>query len=168
MVKEKQQSNSGSRDSFCRAAKSDPQFAAIKRVDAIPGVGEVTATAVVSRIASKGFKSADSFVAYCGLDVRVNESGKRKGKTTISKQGDAELRRLLYCCAQATTRCKVSPFKDQYKQMRDRGMPTTKALCAIARKMAMVCWSIAHYNTDYQHDRVHTGASQLAKPIESN
>lgn len=134
--------------------KQTPAFSGAARLDGVPGIGPVTAAAVCSRLVSKAFAHPDQFVAYCGLDIGVRQSGKHSGETGLTKQGDAELRRLLYCAAQANLRCKSSPFKDQYERERAKGLSTTAALCAVARKLAKVCWSLHKYGTVYEGSRV--------------
>jgi len=134
--------------------RTTPAFEAAGRLDAVPGIGPVTAAALTSRLVSKPFAHPDAFVAYCGLDLGVRQSGKRAGQTGLSKQGDAELRRLLYCAAQANLRCKQSPFKDQYHKERAKGLSNTGALCAVARKLAKVCWSLHQHGTEYEPSRV--------------
>jgi len=139
---------------IAQAQRNSPCFDLAKRLQQIPGVGAVTAAAVASRLVAKGFVSGDAFVAYTGLDITVSQSGKNQGQGRLSKQGDAELRRLLYCCAQATLRCKQSPFKDLYARQRAKGLASTKALCVVARRLARVCWSIAAHGSDYDPARV--------------
>ncbi len=129
-----------------------PQAAALQRVH---GIGPVTATAVAACLVSKQFAGPAQFVAYLGLDVAVRDSGKRKGEAGLTKQGDAELRRLLYLCAQASLRAKGSPFRGQYERERAKGLPTTGALCAVARKMAKLCWSLIRHGSTYDPDRVY-------------
>lgn len=123
----------------------------------IPGVGPVTATAVASCLESKQFTHPDQFVAYIGLDVRVRDSGARRGRRALSKQGDAELRRLLYLCAQANQRRRDpdNPFKEQYVRERAKGLSSTAALTAVARKLARTCWSLHRYGSTYDPHRVH-------------
>lgn len=123
----------------------------------IPGIGPVTATAVAICLATKPFDHPDQFVAYIGLDTRVRESGEQKGRRALSKQGDAELRRLLYLCAQANVRSRdpENPFKQQYEREKAKGLTTTGALCAVARKLARTCWSLAAHGTRYEATRVH-------------
>jgi transposase len=124
----------------------------------VPGIGPVTAAAVASCLASKGFTHPDQFVAYIGLDVRVRDSGTRRGRRALSKQGDAELRRLLYLCAQANLRRREpdNPFKVQYARERAKGLSSTAALNAVARKLARTCWSLARSGAAYDPQRVHT------------
>jgi transposase len=126
-------------------------------LDAVPGIGPVTAAAVAVCLTTKQFDHPDQFVAYIGLDTRVRESGARQGRRVLTKQGDAELRRLLYLCAQANVRSKdvTNPFKVQYEREKAKGLTTTGALCAVARKLARTCWSLERHGTQYQAARVH-------------
>jgi transposase len=135
-------------------AKQHPEFAMAENLEQVPGIGPVTATALVSRLTAKQFTHPDQLVTYVGLDIGVRDSGKRTGQIGLTKQGDAELRRLLYLCAQASLRSKDSPFKTQYDKERAKGLSTTGALCAVARKLAHVCWSIHKHQTTYDAKRV--------------
>lgn len=131
------------------------RFPMVAELDRVPGIGPVIAAAAASRLQAKAFAHPDAFVAYIGLDVQAVQSGKRKGQRGLTKQGDAELRRLLYLAAQANLRCKESPFKAHYQRERDRGRTSTAALCIVARKLARVCWSIVHHRTTYDPKRVY-------------
>jgi transposase len=137
----------------------------VAALDGVPGVGPVTAAAVASCLQSKSFGHPDQFVAYVGLDVRVRDSGQRRGQRTLSHQGDAELRRLLFLCAQANLRSRDphNPFKVQYARERAKGLPSTAALCAVARKLARTCWSLSRHGTTYDATRVHRHLSTPRK-----
>jgi transposase len=147
------------------SATSD-EFAAVSRLRQVPGIGPVTAAAVASRLASKEFAHPDAFVAYLGLDVGVVASGTKKGERGLTRQGDAELRRLLYLAAQANLRCRESPFKEQYARERAKGLSTTGALCAVARKLAKLCWSLHRHGSSYDPARVYqqAGSRRSAEP----
>lgn len=129
----------------------------VRALQEIPGIGPVTATAVATCLATKQFAHPDQFVAYIGLDTRVRDSGQHQGRRALTKQGDAELRRLVYLCAQANLRSKdpENPFKQQYEREKAKGLTTTGALCAVARKLARTCWSLAAHGTRYKATRVH-------------
>lgn len=129
---------------------------AVAELDRVPGIGPVTAATVAACLATKHFRHPDQFVAYIGLDVRVRDSGQRRGQRALTKQGHAELRRLLYLCAQANLRSRDphNPFKAQYLRERAKGLSTTGALCAVARKLARTCWSLARHDTRYDPARV--------------
>lgn len=128
----------------------------------VPGIGPVTAAAVASRLKARSFAHADQFVAYCGLDVGLIQSGKRQGERGLTKQGDAELRRLLYLCALSCARSRTSPFRPYYEQQRQKGRSATAAACVVARKLARLCWSMVHYGTPYDPARI---AKHQEKPL---
>jgi transposase len=137
------------------AAEQESVGPLVKRLQGVPGIGAVTAATMAARLTAKEFAHPDQFVAYLGLDVAVRQSGKRSGEAGLTKQGDAELRRLLYLCAQANLRIEGSPFRAQYERERKKGLSTTAALNAVARKLARLCWSLAKHGTAYDPKRVH-------------
>ena len=47
----------------------------------------MTAVAVASILTSKEFNHPDGFVAYIGPDIRVRDSGKRKGQRALPSKG---------------------------------------------------------------------------------
>ena len=131
------------------------EFAIAAELEKVPGIGKATAATLASRLAAHPFSHSDAFVAYCGLDVGVRLSGKRSGQSGLTKQGDGELRRLLYLAAPANLRAKNSPFKAQYERERAKGLSSTAALCAVARKLARLAWSLHKHGTSYDPGRVH-------------
>jgi transposase len=139
-----------------RLTADAPDLRCARDLQRVHGVGAVSAAAMATRLGSRGFVSADQFVAFVGLDVRIVQSGKRKGDLGLTKQGDAELRRLLYCCAMAAIRTSGSPFRAQYeREMAKQKMTRTAALCAVARKIARVCWAIHTRQVPYDPARVY-------------
>jgi transposase len=132
-----------------------PELQAVKELQKVPGIGPVVASTMVSRLTARSFSHPDQFVAYCGLDVKVRQSGKKRGQLGISKQGEAELRRLLYLAAQASLSVEDSPFKAHYERERAKGLSSTAALCAVARKLARLSWSIVTHGTTYDPERVY-------------
>jgi transposase len=140
---------------IARAMRDEPAFAVARELDKVPGIGPVTAAAMTACLVKGQFARAEAVVAYIGLDLTVHDSGDRVSRRRLTKQGDAELRRLLYVCAQASLRCKDGPFLAQYQREQAKGLSTTQALCAIARKLAMLCWSIYRHGTTYDPTRVY-------------
>jgi transposase len=118
------------------------QFPMAEKFLAVQGVGPVTATAVLSCLSARQFQHPDQFVAYAGLAVTRKQSGAREGVARLSKHGDGELRRLLFLAAKSNLVCKQSPFKEQYQREKAKGLASTAALCAVARKLARVLWSM--------------------------
>ena len=146
------------------ADANQAELGAAGRLDAIPGIGPVTAAAAAACLQSRHFGHPDQFVAFTGLDVTVRQSGKRKGHGEISQRGDGELRRLLYLAAQANLRSKHSPFRQQYERERAKGMAHTAAVCAVARKLAKVCWSLVKHGESYDPERVYQQPKSTKEP----
>ena len=126
----------------------------VKRLKAVPGIGPVTAAALSSCLMARQFTHSDQLVAFLGLDIGVVQSGKRKGERGLTKQGDAELRRLLFNCARAAVIAKNSPFKAQYQREIEKNLSKTAVYCSIARKLARLCWSLVRYESEYDPARV--------------
>jgi len=144
--------------------KQDESLQLTKRLQSVPGIGPIVAATLASRLAAHHFQTSDAFVAYCGLDIGVKQSGKRSGNTGLTKQGDGELRRLLYLAAQANLKTLDSPFKAQYQRERDKGLSSTAALCAVARKLARLSWALHKHNASYDSQRVYRQNTEKPAP----
>jgi transposase len=116
-----------------------------KRLATIPGVGHITASAIVAAIGDgKQFQSGREFAAWVGLVPRQNSSGGKDRLGRISKQGNPYLRQLLV--TGATTRFQTrfrgkkscNPWFEQLLRRR----PGRVATIALANKMARVAWAV--------------------------
>ena len=115
-------------------------WADYQRCCSIPGIGPGNAVALVATYHRGAFSGSDAFVAYMGLDVRVRESGKFKGKRKLTKRGESELRRLLYCGSHAA---RSDPrFADYYQKLLARGLSKIAARVALARKLARIAFTL--------------------------
>jgi transposase len=77
-----------------------------RRLETIPGVGFITATALVPTVTDPSqFRSGREFAAWLGLTPRPNSSGGKERLGRISKMGDGYLRTLLVVGATAVIRC---------------------------------------------------------------
>jgi len=147
------------------APPPSPVLAAARTLRTVPGFGPVTAAALAACLVDKQFTHPDQFVAYLGLDIRVHQSGKRHGQFGLSKQGDAELRRLLYIAALSATQSREPSFAQRYAREKAKGLANTAALNAVARKLAKVAWSLIAHNTTYDPQRVDRQPSKdVAQP----
>jgi hypothetical protein len=100
------------------------------------------------------FENIAQLVSYAGYDVIENQSGKRTGKTKISKKGNAHIRKCLHFPAFNTVRLKVGPFKNLYERVYERSKIKMKAYTAVQKKllvMVFVLWkNDQSFNPDYQ------------------
>ena len=116
-----------------------------KRLEAIPGVGPVLATALVASVADpKSFRSGRDFSAWIGLVPKQNSSGGKEKLGSITKAGDRHLRSLF--CAGALSVIRVAQQKGAKHRpwltsMLER-RPTKVAAIALANKLARMAWAL--------------------------
>lgn len=122
------------------------------RIATIDGVGSVVSAALVTDLDAGDFRRADSFVAFYGIDLRPNDSGKSRGRRRLSKQGDRLGRTLLYNAAMAAVKTKT--WKPIYEQYLARGLSKIQALIVIARKIVRAAWSIYTHKTVFDPARI--------------
>jgi transposase len=118
---------------------------ASKRLDEIPGVGPVLATALVASIADpKVFRSGRDFSAWIGLVPKQNSSGGKDRLGNISKRGDRYLRSLFTTGALAVIRyAKIHGTKHRrWLTALLARRPTKVAAIALANKIARMAWAI--------------------------
>ena len=115
-------------------------WADYRRCQSIPGIGPLNAAALVVTYHRGAFSGRDAFIAYLGLDVRMRESGRYRGKRRLTKQGAPELRRLLYC---ASGPARVHErFAEYFQRMVDKGLSRTAARVALSRKLARIAFAL--------------------------
>ncbi|WP_405228435.1 IS110 family transposase [Lentisalinibacter sediminis] len=123
-----------------------------RRALSIPGIGPLNAVALVATFHRGAFASADAFVAYLGLDVRIRESGMYEGKRKLTKRGPAELRRLLYCAAKPART--YAPFADYHQRQLDKGLSKIAANCILARKLARIAFTLINRQQTFQKQEI--------------
>ena len=116
-----------------------------RRLDEIPGVGPVLATALVAGVADpKAFRSGRNFSAWIGLVPKQRSSGGKDRLGSISKQGDRYLRGLFVAGALAVIRyAKIhgSQHRPWLTALLAR-RPTKVAAIALANKIARMVWAM--------------------------
>jgi transposase len=128
------------------------QSAASERIEAIPGIGALTASALVASIGdAKTFKSGRQLAAWLGLVPRQDSSGGKEKLLGISKRGDVYLRTLLIHGARAVLfhRMRQAEYKDGWlMKLRARRNPNVAAV-ALANKNARVVWALLAHGREY-------------------
>ena len=131
------------------------QTPAVARLRSIPGVGLITATALVAFVGDvQRFPSGRHFASYLGLTPRERSSGLHRRLGAISKRGDVYLRMLLIHGARAvlwTAKKRRAPshlraWALQLERLRGHN----KAAVALANKLARIVWAVWKYNLDFR------------------
>lgn len=131
----------------CPALKKDYDL-----LNSIDGVGPITAATVLAELGDlRRFTRARQLTAYVGVCPSIRESGSSvKGKTHMSKHGNARVRRVLYLSAMATLRKKGdTPIKDMQRRMCQNGMVPKAALGAAMRKQLCLMRAVVINETPF-------------------
>jgi len=123
--------------------------AASRRIAEIPGVGVLTATAVVAAMGDPvAFRSGREFAAWLGLVPRHEGTGGRVRLLGISKRGDKYLRTLLIHGARSVlTNSKAPPA--WAVRLAERRPPNVVTV-ALANKTARTIWALLAHDRAYQ------------------
>jgi len=116
-----------------------------RRLETIPGVGILTATALAASVPDPSvFRSGRQFAAFLGLTPRQNSSGGKDKLGRISKMGDGYLRRLLVVGATSVIRRAETNPSATGAWVRSLLARTSKRLTtvAMANKTARIAWAV--------------------------
>ncbi len=124
-----------------------------RRLATIPGVGPITATALVMTIGDIGrFRSGRHLAAYLGLVPKQHASGGKERLGTISQRGDTYLRTLLAPGARAVVRVmrtRPEPTSNWIGRLLQR-RPVNVAVMAQANRTARLVWTLLTKGEDYR------------------
>lgn len=125
------------------------QMPAVDRLRSIPGIGLLTATALVAAVGNvQRFPSARHFASYLGLTPRERSTGHQRRLGAISKRGDIYVRMLLIHGARAVlwhAKRPAAPVPDRLRAWAlqlERIRGHNKAAVALANKLARIAWAV--------------------------
>ena len=142
----------------------------IQLLQSIPGVGFLSAAAIVAEIGDfKAFSNSKKLVAYFGIDPSVRQSGEFTGtRNKMSKRGSRLLRRLLYTIALANIRTKRnnepcnSVLMDFYKK-KSQYKPKKVAIGAVMHKLVFIIFAVLRDRKPFELRTPEEHAKMLAK-----
>jgi len=122
-----------------RAVFADP---GMTRLQQVPGIRSIGAFAIVTFVEDiRRFENPKKFVAYIGLNPSVNGSGEKESRRSVSHYGRTDLKMIFVEGAQTVLRTDT-PMARWAKHLMAKGKPRNLAVCALARKLAVLCWHI--------------------------
>jgi transposase len=123
----------------------------VRHLMTIPGLGAITALAMVAVIGDvTRFPGPRQLVGYLGLDPRVRQSGEKAARHGhISRAGQAHARGLLIEAAHSAIRT-PGPLRAFHARLAARRGKQI-ALCATARKLAVLAWHLLSKEEDYRY-----------------
>ena len=135
---------------------------ASRRLEAIPGIGPITASALIATIGdARVFGNGRQLAAWLGLVPKQHSSGGKPTLLGISKRGDAYLRTLLIHGARAVVRVAEAKIDgvgwlDKLLVRRNKNIATV----ALANKNARMVWALLAHGDSFKPG--YTKASALA------
>jgi transposase len=131
-------------------AKTHPEC---QRLMSIPGIGPITATALLAAVGDVGvFKNGRQFAAWLGLVPKQHSTGGQTRLLGISKRGDSYLRKLLIHGARATLR--FAGLKTDGRSRWIQGLLErrgwNRTAVAVANKNARIVWALLSRGGLYQ------------------
>lgn len=131
-------------------AASDP---ACERLRAVPGIGPISASALVAAVGNgDAFSKGRDLAAWLGLVPRQFSTGGRPRLLGVSKRGNAYLRRLLVLGAQSIMRSKLREQQrfGPWLNRLERRVHRNVAVVAMANKLARIAWAVLARETPYR------------------
>jgi len=122
---------------LARLIAEDPALARRQEIlCSIPGIGEVTAVAMVVEMPELGTMESKEAASLSGLAPITRESGKWKGRSKIGG-GRRGMRNALYMPALVAIRHNLH-LAETYRKLVDAGKPAKLAIAAIMRKLVIL------------------------------
>jgi len=147
-------------DEIEKQANADPRC---KEVQAIEGIGPITASAIVATIGDPSvFKNGREVSAWLGLVPRQHSSGNKIRLGSISKRGDRYVRLLLIHGARSVVKvCEnKTDKKNRWVAEKKQRLGYNKAAVALANKNARVIWALLATGECYR-------SAKIIEPIEA-
>jgi transposase len=131
----------------CAIAEAPALEHARRLLASIPGIGPVTAAALLALVPELGARPGKAIAALAGLAPLNRDSGQMRGQRTIGG-GRKRVRDALYMAAVSASRSR-SRFAQTYRRLRDAGKPAKLAFIALARKLLTTANAILRTQQPY-------------------
>lgn len=124
-----------------------------EKICKIKGLGVQSLAVIVAETNGfVSFENAAQLVSYSGYDVVANESGKRIGKTKISKQGNSRIRRSLHFPAFNMIKYEVGSFKNLYDRIYERTKIKMKGYTAVQKKLLVIVYTLWKKDQEFNNN----------------
>ena len=124
-------------DELAQLIESCPEFKAKSDlVQSMPGIGKVSAAALISYLPELGLMNNKEIAALVGVAPMSKESGRYKGKQVI-QGGRHQVRTVLFMAMMSAMQCNAK-FKSTYERLVAAGKPKKVAIIACVRKMIVI------------------------------
>jgi transposase len=130
-------------------------------LQSIPGIGEKTSATVLAYVAFERFQSAKEVASYIGVNPRQHSSGTSiRGRTRLSKTGNAYLRKSLFMPSMAAIRFNGT-IRRFAQQLTDKGKSKMVIIGAVMRKLVHIMYGVL--KTGQPFDSAYRTTERIAK-----
>jgi transposase len=133
--------------------KADPGLSQhLKQIKTAKGLGDITILTVLAETRCfQLISNQKQLTSYAGLDIVFNDSGMKKGKSSISKKGNTFIRKAIFM--PALSACRANPqLKAFYQRLLAKGKNNKLAIIAVARKLLLLIYTLWKSNSPYIQD----------------
>lgn len=147
--------------------ESDPALKQkCEKICCLKGLGKLSLSVIIAETnAFSLFENIGQVVSYAGYDVIEDQSGRRVGKTRISKQGNGHIRRTLHLPAFNVVRLRQKPFIDLYHRVYDRSKIKMKGYTAVQKKLLVLIYTL--WKKDEAYNPWYHQTSRRKEPVSS-
>jgi len=138
----------------------------LDKIVTIKGIGLFTlATIIAETNGFKLFENQRQLTSYAGYDVIENQSGKRVGRTKISKKGNSHIRKAMHMPSLNVVRYENPTFVSLYERIMKRTNIKMKAYVAIQRKLLCLIYTLWTKNESFNPQILITSGNDEPKPL---
>ncbi len=128
-----------------------------KQMLSIPGIGILTVAGFLAEVGDlNNYDHGQQIIRLAGLNLTENSSGKRKGKTGISKRGRSRLRGILFRCMLPMV-AKNKEFKalhEYYTTRSQNPLKKKQSIIALCGKLVRVLYTLGTKQKEYNANEV--------------
>ncbi len=149
--------------------KDKDLLAKVENITAINGVGLISVATIIGE--TNGFAQVEKqgqLVSYAGYDVVEKQSGKRHGKTRISKKGNSHIRRVLHFPALNVVRYGTEPFASFHQRLMDNGKLKMQAYTAVQKKLLVIMWALWRKNERFDPEHINPNLKKTKEETKGN
>jgi transposase len=130
---------------------SNPEIAKkVRYITEVKGMGNLTVATILAETNGFAlFTSIAQIISFAGYDIIENQSGKRSGKTKISKKGNSHIRRALHMPAFSVVRYNTGQFKTFFERILSRHGQKMKAYVAVQKKLLVLIYTLWKKNETF-------------------
>jgi len=128
----------------------------------VPEIGAACAATIVAELGTPAdFQHPRQVLKLAGMNLTGRQSGQTEGRRRQSKRGRPMLRRQLFLLAGRWCQPR-GLYRPEYEALRARGVPGTKAVCSLARKLVPLLLRLMQTSQPFDESRWRAHRRQTA------